>query len=97
MAKRATAQRSREHEQADFAEEIAQGIAHLREELKQYEERFGMTSEEFIKKWEAGEMEDNLVNNWWAHAVYGLKIAIGEILVDDEGKLHYRKQPQSAE
>jgi hypothetical protein len=64
MAKRATAQRSREHEQADFAEEIAQGIAHLREELKQYEERFGMTSEEFIKKWEAGEMEDNLVNNW---------------------------------
>lgn len=91
MAKRATAKRSREREQADFAEEIAQSIAHLREELRQYEERFGMTSEEFIKKWEAGEMEDNLVNNCWAHAAYGLKIATGEIVIDDNGKLHYCK------
>lgn len=93
MAKRATAKRNREREQADFAEEIAQGIAHLREELKRYEERFGMTSEEFIRKWEAGEMEDNLVNNWWAHAVFDLKIATGELIVDDEGKIRPRVLP----
>lgn len=55
-----------------FDDEISQARIHLREterDLAAYEEKFGMTSQEFIKKYQAGQTDDSMESIEWASLV----------------------------
>jgi len=50
-------------------DEIGQARIHLREterDLAAYEKKFGMTSEEFFKKYQAGQTDDSMETIEWA-------------------------------
>jgi hypothetical protein len=40
--------------------------AELEAKIKRYEEQFGMSSEEFLQRWNAGDMPDTFETNAWS-------------------------------
>jgi|GEM_PF-5737918 len=43
---------------------------YLREELARFEQRYGMSSEEFLKRWSTGELDDRRDFFQWYHRCY---------------------------
>ena len=59
----------------DNADEPDEGVFTMEEilaQIRQYEAQFGMTSEEFLKRWEAGTAPDTFETNSWAIWLHAL-------------------------
>jgi hypothetical protein len=57
-----------------YISDVSNGITHssvlsddaIRRKIQRYEKKFGMSSEEFMEKWRAGEAPDTFETNLWA-------------------------------
>jgi hypothetical protein len=54
---------------ASTPDELAVMEAQMRAEISALETKYGMSSEEFLHKWRAGEMPDTFETNYWAYAL----------------------------
>jgi hypothetical protein len=71
---------------------LARGIEHTRQALAEYERRYGMTSEEFYRKFNAGdELEDSLDFASWAGEVETLRLLTEKYQALDGVQVHARQ------